>query len=98
MAKVELDDAVIDKLIGKRVTALNKTIKGLESKVKTRDNKIHKLKREVELLSADRMADDKKTADNIAKVARLLVGELQRANWVEKFYECGAEHCADTDD
>jgi predicted RNase H-like nuclease (RuvC/YqgF family) len=98
MAKVELDDAVIDKLVGKRVVAFKKTIRDLKTKLARRDNKVRKLEREVELLKADRMDESKKTATEIAKISRGFVAALERANWVEPHYECSVIHYADEDD
>jgi len=95
MAKVEIDDKTIDKLVGKRMIRFNKTIRDLESKLTRRDNKIKKLERELEMYKSGAMETDKETSNRIAKIARAFVGELQRANWVEKYYECGESHCAD---
>ena len=93
--RIEVDESAVDKLISKRVAAFEKKIKTLENKLKRRDSKIHKLERELEMYKAGRMDTDKETSDRIAKIARALVGEMQRANWVEAHYECGTVHYAD---
>ena len=95
MAKVEIDDKVIGKLLGKREQEFNAAINRLHTKVATRDTKIRKLERELELLKAQNMDATKEVAERIAKISRAFVGELQRANWVEKYYECGEHSCAD---
>ena len=95
MAKIEIDDKVIDRLLGKREQEFNNTINKLHRKLAIRDNEIKKLKREVELLKADHMDGSGAIADRIAKISRALVGELERANWVEPHSECSVTHYAD---
>ena len=93
--KIEVDPNTIDKLVGKRVAQFNKTIRDLEGKLQRRDNKVKKLERQIEMYKAGIMDTDKETSERIAQVARALVGEMQRAKWVAKYYECGEDHCAD---
>lgn len=98
MAKIEIDDKIIDNLVGNRVTQFNKVERDLCAKISRRDTKIKKLEREIELLKGNMMGSDKETADRIAKIARCLVGAMQRANWVDRYYECSEFSCADDDD
>ena len=98
MAKVEIDDKIIANLLGDRERKYNKAINQLQTKLGSKDKKIKKLERELELLKANNMDATKEVAERIAKFSRAFVGELQRANWVDKYYECGQEHCADDDD
>ena len=93
--KIDIDESTIDKLIKKRVTEFNKEIRTLTLKLERRENKIKKLERELEMYKAGRMDTDKEVSDRIAKIARALVGEMQRANWVEKYEGCGTDWCAD---
>jgi predicted RNase H-like nuclease (RuvC/YqgF family) len=93
--KIDVDQGTVDKLIKKRVTAFNKEIRDLKAKLERRDKRIQKLVHEVEVLKSVRMDEEKVTAERIAKIARCLVGEMQRANWVEKYEGCGVEWEAD---
>jgi predicted RNase H-like nuclease (RuvC/YqgF family) len=98
MAKVEVDDAVLDRFVGKRVMGFKKEIDSLSLQVIRYKSKIKKLEKELERYKAGAMSTDKEVIERIAKFSRAFVGELQRANWVDKYYECGEEHCADDED
>jgi hypothetical protein len=92
--KVEIDQKTIDKLVGKRVAQFNKTIRDLEAKLKRRDNKIHKLQREMEILKGEMMETSEGQAKRIRDIAYALMIEMQNANWVPKpDYSC--PHCDD---
>jgi len=93
--KIEVDQSTIDKLMKQRVTEFNKIERDLTTKLVRRDKKIHKLLHEIEVLKAVRMDEEKVTAERIAKIARCLVGEMQRANWIEKYESCGTSWTAD---
>ena len=96
--KIEIPKDVLDKALKSRITEWNKTIRSLESKLNSRERKIKKLQGEIEMLKSQMLDQSKGTADRIARLARGLVGEMQRAGWVSKYYECGMDHCADDDD
>ena len=85
--KVEIDNKTIDKLVGKRVAEYNKKIRDLEAKLTRRDNKIHKLQREIEKLKGDLMDTSAGQAKRVADIAYALVLEMQKAGWVTKYPE-----------
>lgn len=93
--KLEVSEKDIDRLIKSRVTEFNKIERDLKSKLVRRDNKIHKLQREIEILQAGKMDEDRETAELIAKIAKVLIGTMQRANWIEKYEDSGVYYCAD---
>ncbi len=93
MTKIEIDDKVIDKLVGKRVVQFNKIERDLEAKLTHRDNKIKKLQKEIESMKGQLMATKGEVVVRIAKVAEALVAEMEYANWVTRVHE--GEDCED---
>lgn len=83
--QIKVDQETIDKLVKQRVAEFNKIERDLTAKLKRRDNKVHKLQKELELLKADLMDTSKEDAQKIARLAQVLVGELQRLNWVHRY-------------
>lgn len=96
--KIELDEATVDKLVGKRVAEFNKTIRGLEQKLERRDKKIAKLSRELEIVKGQLMVQDKEQIGNIAKVAQQLVYMMQEANLVASLDEEDDDYEDDSDE
>lgn len=84
--KVEIDQKDIDKLIKKRVTQFNKEIRTLQAKLVRRDNRIVKMKREIEMLEASLMGTKEGEAKRIADLASCLVSELKRVKWIPGNY------------
>jgi len=85
--KIDVDQKTLDKLCEDRVKSLKREIISLKNKLDTRDNTIHKLKKEIELIRGSLVDTSKGEAKNIAKLSQVLVDELMRIGWVEKYEE-----------
>lgn len=96
--KIEVDEKTIDKLLGKRVTEFNKKIRDLESKLKRRDNRIHKLEKELERTKASLVINKGEDVVRIAKIAEALVTEMEAARWITRTYDCEDDHYCDCHD
>lgn len=96
--KIEVPQATIDKMMKSRVTAFNKKIRDLEAKLKRRDNKIHKLKKEIESLKGDLMVQQGEPAITIAKIAAALVSQMEEANWIQRIHDCEEQGYCDCKD
>lgn len=86
--KIEIDQNAIDRLMKKRVTEFNKTIRDLTAKLARRDKKIQKLAHELEVVKGDMMETERGVSARIAQIAHALITEMQSANWIKIHHDC----------